>query len=181
MTALATSTDVVAVLGRALTADEAARVAAELDRASAFIRAATRRAYAAGPFTVQRRVRDSGTILLDAPASVTSISEVDCDGSVETLSDWTLRGSKVYGLPARAWVEVVYAGDATVPDALVSLCAELAAVGLANTVTPGLKSITKGPFSETYTDDAHGIVVSTEQALVLKAHTRPRLGSVSLL
>lgn len=181
MTALATSTDVAAVLGRALTADESARVAAELDKASAYVRAKTRRAFAAGPHTVLRRVRDSGTITLDAPSSVASVSAVDCDGSLDVLSGWVLRGLKVYGLPARAWVEVVYTASATVPAALISLTAELATTGLANTITPGLKSITKGPFSETYEDGAHGIVLTDEQAVVLKAHRRHALGSVSLL
>lgn len=181
MTALATSANVVSVLGRALTADESARVGAELDKASAFVRAETRRAFDVGPFTVLRRVRDTGTVALDAPATVSTVSAIDCDGTAEALSDWTLRGVKVYGLPPRAWVEVTYAGDATIPAALISLCAELATSGLANTVKPGLKSITKGPFSETYEDGAHGIVLSAEQAVVLKAHKRHRLGSVTLL
>lgn len=187
MAALATSDDVVTVLGRALTDDESARVGAELDKASAFIRAETRRPFDATEVTVSRKVRDNGTVLLVDADTVSAVVEVDCDGDATTLdaADWTQRGSKVYGLTPRRWVEVTHTRDATVPAELVDLCAQIATVGLASDVKPGVESqtVTKGPFSESYTfrDGATSSLLSADQVAVLRRHSRPKIGSVPLL
>lgn len=181
MTALATSSDVVAVLGRALTADETARVGSELDKASAFVRAETRRPFDPAAVTVSRKVRDSGTVLLVDAAVVSAIVGIDCDGLASTITGWTQRGSKVYGLAPRTIVEVTHTRSADIPEALVSLVAQLAATGLASTIKPGVKSTTVGPFSESYEEGAHGYTLSVDQSSVLRAHSRPRLGSVTLL
>lgn len=186
MAALATSADVVAVLGRALTADESARVGAELDKASAFIRAETRRPFDPAEVTVSRKVRDNGTVLLVDADDVSAVVEVDCDGDESTITGWTQRGSKVYGLTPRSTVEVTHTREATIPEALVGLTAQLVVAGLASEVTTGVQSqtITKGPFTESYTFGADGhdaYALDSTQATVLHAHSRPRVGSVSLL
>lgn len=187
MAALATSADVVTVLGRALTADESNRVDAELDKASAFIRAESRRPFDATEVTVARKVRDNGTILLVDADTVSAVVAVDCDGEATTLAtdDWTQRGSKVYGLTPRTWVEVTHTRDATVPAELVDLCAQIVAAAIVSDVKPGVESqtVTKGPFSESYTfrDGSTTSLLSADQVAVLRRHSRPKIGSVPLL
>lgn len=186
MTALATSADVEAVLGRTLTADESARVTGELDKASAYIRAETRRPFDAAEVTVERKVRDNGTVTLVDADTVSVVTEVGCDGTATTLTGWTQRGNKVYRLAPRATVEVTHTRSANVPEALVSLCAQLAAAGLTSEAETGVQSqtITKGPFTESFSYGAGGhdaYALDATQSSVLRAHSRPRVGSVSLL
>ncbi len=181
MAALATSDDVVAVLGRALTVDESVRVDAELDKASAFIRAETRRPFDPAEATVSRKVRDNGTVLLVDADTVSAVVAIDCDGSESAVSGWVQRGSKVYGLSPRTTVEVTHTRESDIPEALVGLAAQLAATALTSTIKHGVKSTAAGPYSETYAEGADGYLLSVDQASVLRAHSRLSVGSVTFL
>jgi hypothetical protein len=151
MTALATSTDVEAVIGRTLTAAEDAQIESALDAASAAVREATGRKYEAGTFTVRRKVRN-GSVDLDAPATVTGINDIDSNGTATAVTGYTLRGSTVYNV-AGCNVEVTYTSAGLVPDEVVKVCAEMAAHKLSSEVPDGATwwSVTKGPFTESAT------------------------------
>lgn len=179
MTALAASEDVEAVLGRTLTADESARIGAILDAASAAVREATGRKYEAGTHTVRRKVR-GGKVRLDAPATVTDVVEVDCDGNETTLTGHTLRDDTVYGLGCAGWVEVTYTTLGDVPDDLVAVVASMAARDLTTATPSGATgyTITKGPFTESATFDSptEAIEPTPAEARVIRRYALPKPG-----
>ena len=179
MTALATSADVEAALGRTLTAEETARIDAILDNASAVVREATGRKYEAGTYTVRRKAR-GGKVRLDDPATVTEIVEVDCDGNAAAVTGYTLRGDTVYGLGCAGWVEVTYTTVGAVPDDLVTTVASMAARDLTNETPSGATgyAITKGPFTESATFDnpTEAIEPTPSEARVIRRYALPKAG-----
>lgn len=184
MTALATSDDVEAELGRTLTAGETAKVDAALDKASAWVRAETGRFLAADTFTVRRKVR-AGRVELDDPTSVTSVAEIDYSGTPTDVTGWTLRGSTLHGLGCAGWVEVEYVSAGTIPEALVGVTAAIAARGITSSAPEGAESytITRGPFSESasFAEGVDSGAVTPSEAAVVRRHALRRAGAVSLL
>jgi hypothetical protein len=183
MTALATSTDVEAVLGRTLTSPEAAKVDSALASASAAVREVTGRRYEAGTFTVRRRVRN-GTVTLDAPASVTGVNDIDSNGTATALTGFTLRGFTVYNL-AGCHVEVTYTSLGEIPDEVVSVTAGIAARLLTTDTPDGATSytITKGPFTESASFDSatESVSPSVSELKILRRYALTRPGTLSLL
>lgn len=183
MTALATSTDVVADLGRALTAAESAKVGAALDKASALVRAETGRFYEADTFTVRRKV-SGGKVTLDDPTSVTTVTEVDCDGNATNLSGYTLRGATVYGLGCDRWVEVEYDCAGTIPAALVTVVAAMAGRSITASAPEGVESytVTRGPFTESasYGATSDSVAATPSELAIIRRH-RLRPGALNLL
>jgi hypothetical protein len=184
MTALATSADVVADLGRALTTIEAAKVASALDKASALIRDETRRLFEADTFVVRRKVRD-GKVVLDNPESVNSVVEVSEDGSESTLTGYVLRGSVLYGLGCDKWVEIDYDSVGSVPDELVTITAAIAARNITTTAPEGAESytVTRGPFSESasFSEATDSASALPSEMKVIRKYALARSGPVSQL
>ena len=184
MTALATSSDVAAELGRTLTTEESAKVDAALEKASAWVRAETGRFFEADTYTVRRKPR-GGKVRLDDPTSVTSVSAIANDGTASTVTGWTLRGDTLYGLTCDSWVEVEYVSAGTVPGALISVVAAIVGRAITSDAPEGAESytITRGPFSES-ASFAEGVdsgaVLGTESSIV-RRHKLRRSGSVSQL
>ena len=185
MTALATSSDVTAVLGRTLTTAETAKLSAALDAASAAVREVTGRKYESDSFTVRRRVRSDGIITLDAPESVSSVNQINSDGSATELTGFTLRGDKVYGLGCAGWVEVEYDSDGEVPDEVVGVTASMAARLLTTDTPDGATSytITKGPFTESASFDAptESVSPSVSELRILRRYALARTSTLSTL
>jgi hypothetical protein len=184
MTALATSADVVAVLGRALTAAETAKVDASLAKASTTARRLTGRLYEAGTYTVERKVRQGRPVNLDDAATVTLVNAINCDGTATELTGYTLRGSRLYGLTAIN-VEVTYTTTGGVPQDVVDVVASMAARDLTNDVPGGATSysVTKGPFSESASFDSPTEAIEPEptEAATLARYALRRSGPISSL
>jgi len=152
---LATSTDVVAVLGRALTSSEVLRVEPILDKASELFRRRARQTFSNGTSTVRLKVNGGRVYLPQRP--VTAVASVVDDAGVVvtyTLADqWltlnTVLGDKFYGSDAFVTVAYTHGG---VPE-LVRLCiADVARQVLtidANAqVGVSQHAETRGPFTE---------------------------------
>lgn len=186
MTALATSTDVEAELGRTLTTAEAAKVDAALDKASALVRAETGRKFEAGTYTVRRKVR-RGRVVLDAPATVTSVIAVDGDGTVTAITGAILRteDETVYNLGCDRWVEITYTTAGEVPAELVPVVAALAAANITSGAPEGVQSytVTKGPFSEsaTFAEPTDSLAPTPSILSVIRRHKLRRPGPISSL
>lgn len=179
MTALATSADVEAQLGRSLTSEESARIGALLDRASAQARRVTGRAFTAGDYTVTRTVRDGKVSLGETVDEVTAVRAINqYDGTTETLDtdSWTVRGNVVYGLSYWCEVEVDFTVTADVPADLVAEVAALAGAWL-ETPTTNVESETTGPFTVRYKDGSSATASSTE---LFRTFAAPRLGVISI-
>lgn len=185
MTNLAVQADVETSIGRTLTAAEVAKVAGALARASAAVRARTGRKYEAGTFTVRRKVRD-GRVALDAPATVTVVSDVNDDGSITAVTGFTLRGSTLYDLGScERWVEVTYTTTGTVPAEIKEVAAAMAGRDLLSARPQGATSytITTGPFSESasFDDASDSVEPTSSEAKIIARYALRRGGSVSLL
>lgn len=183
MTALATSTDVEAVLGRTLTEAEDAKVSSALDRASAVVRAETGRFFDDATHTVRRFVR-KGRALLDDPDTITAIYLIGCDGATSSLTGYTLRGDTVYGLGGDGTIEVEYVTAGTIPADIVGVTAAMAARDLTTQTPTGATSytLTRGPFSESATFDVptESITLSPSESRIL-ARYRLRSGAIVVL
>lgn len=183
MVAMATQTDIVAELGRALTSAEVAKADAALDRASDYVRTETRRKWEAGTYTVTRRARN-GRVTLDGPTSVGSVVWVDSLGTAETVTGTTLRGRTLYGLTSGLTYEITYTSDGTIPNELVRVVAAMAARDITNEVPQGATSysVTRGPFSEQagFDEPTDSLLPTpSEERIIRKYAGLPR--SVSLL
>lgn len=184
MTALATSTDVVADLGRALTTVEAAKVDAALDKASALVRDETGRKFEADTFVVRRRVR-GGMVTLDDPNTVNSVVEVDSEGAETALTGYALRGSTLYGLGCDKWVEVDYDSLGTVPAELKTIVAAIAARNITASAPEGAESytVTRGPFSESasFAEPTDSVSALPSELKVIRRYALRRSGPVTQL
>jgi hypothetical protein len=124
VTQLATSADVVAALGRALTSAETARVGAILDKASELFRRASGQRFTAGTSDVRLRAVGEHIYLTQHPVvSVQSVDDMDGEAV-----DYTLEGSRlVLGHPRGGeFFQVAYTHGGTVPDLVRLTIAEIA-------------------------------------------------------
>lgn len=183
MTALAASTDVEAVLGRTLTADESERLDAALGKASASVRALTSRLFEAGTVTVRRKAR-GGRILLDDPATVTTVTAVSARGAADAVTGYTFRAPYLYGL-TDGWYEVAYTSTGTVPDDVVTTVASIVARNLTSTAPEGVESYTdtRGPFSEsaTFASPTDSLSATPTELATIRRHALRIGGPVNML
>lgn len=184
MVALATPADVEAELGRSLTSVEQARVETALESASDYVRTETGRKWSAGTYTVARRPRD-GRVHLDSPATVTAVVSVDALGAETTLTDYTLRGSTIYGLGYADRVEVTYTSTGDVPDEVMRVVAAMAAREITEGRPQGATSysVTTGPFGEsaTFDEPTDSAEPTRAEMKILARYGARRFGSVSLV
>lgn len=183
MSALATSADVEAVLGRSLSVEESERVEAALAKASAFVRADTGRRFEAGEVQVRRRAR-GGRILLDDPESVESVTAVSACGDVAEVTGFTFRAPYLYGL-ADGWYEVGYTAAGSVPDDVAAVVASMAARNVTNTAPEGVQSYsdTRGPFTEsaTFAEPTDSISATPTELATIRRHVLRVGGPVNML
>lgn len=182
-TPLADDSDVVAVLGRALTSEEAAKVAAILLKASELFREASGQLFTPGTSTV--RLKSNGGLLYLEQRPVTAVSSVvDDDGLPVSYRRWP-EGSQWLEtcLRSHEFAVVTYDhGDDEVPALVRTTIAEIAkkvllipedaAVGVQST------SQTKGPFTDsiTYATWAQGgqtMLSPSDTAIARKFRRRP--------
>jgi hypothetical protein len=148
---LASSTDVAAVLGRALTSAESARVGAILDKASELFRRRSGQKFTSGTSTVRLRVVGDVVTLTQRP--VVSVQSV-VDDSGEAVA-YTLRGSQLVLTGLYKFVKVAYTHGGTVPDVVRLAVADIARKVLL--IPEGARggvsqfSDTTGPFTESGT------------------------------
>jgi hypothetical protein len=177
MTALAESSDVVAALGRALTAEEEARVDSLLVLASAAVSNEAGYRFAPGTYTIERRVRNGRVKIPATVASVTTVKAIDqCDGSETALAlttDYTRRGSTLYGI-SDCWVEVVFVVTADVPDVIVKLVASIVANTVVVGATAAVSTVQAGPFTTSYVDSNGRVWLSKSDKLILAPYKQPK-------
>jgi len=185
VTALATSDDVEAVLGRTLTAEESAKVGAALDKASALVRAETGRFFEADTYTVRRKVRDRKVASLDDPTSVSEVVAVDGDGNETAVTGYTLRNGVLYGLGCDRWVEITYVSAGDVPSEIVTEVAALAAANITASAPEGAESytVTRGPFSESasFAEATDSLAPTPSSLAVIRKYALRLTGPVSQL
>jgi hypothetical protein len=177
MTALATSEDVEAAIGRTLTADEITRADENLiPLASAYVQDWTGFRFAPGEYTVGRLARHGRVVLPASVATVDEVREIDqCDGSVTTLTlttDYTVRGRTVYGLGS-AFVEVDFTVTDAVPVEIVALVAGIAAGSLAGPPV-GASQESAGPFSISYVNSSGRVFLSVSDKAILRRYKQPK-------
>ena len=153
---LASSTDVVAALGRALTLDEAAKVGAILDKASELFRAPPPRGsgqqFTPGTSTVRLKVNGGKVYLPQRPANAVS-AVFDDDGNPVTF---TLDGQWLtVPFISHQFVRVSYSHGGTVPDLVRLTIADIARKVLSidkNAASGATQhSETSGPFTDSWT------------------------------
>lgn len=175
MSALATAADVSNVLGRALTADEQARVSSLLELASAACRAEARQEFTSQTHTIITRPVGGLIRLGQRPvASITSVRLINDDGTVGTgAAGWTFDGvdtvnvGDITGLVINGpedWepdsVQVIYvAGWVTIPDDVRIVCADMVRLALLGPQGP-MVSETIGSYSYRLADNAVGGAVA---------------------
>lgn len=165
MTALATSADVEAQLGRSMTSAEEERVEAVLRAASVRARIRTGRNFTPGDYTSERSVRRGRVTLPEAVATVTEVRGVYSDGTTQVIDSdaWTLRRNTLYGLTCWCLVEIDYTVSADVPEEIVDAVAAIAATRLENPSAGGAaESETVGPFTIRYRDGSTALVTESE-------------------
>lgn len=185
--ALATTDDVAAALGRALTEAEEPRSESLLETASAAVEmAAGGYRFAPGEYVVTRVPRRKVRIPAKVD-SVESVTLVDDFGAETVLTAWTLRGSTVYGvLPYRASqthfdlgepcsleVEIAFTVTEDVPAAVVSIVAGIVAATI-SAPPVGATSEGAGPFSISYADSSGRVWLSTSDRAILAKYRTPR-------
>lgn len=176
MTALATSSDVAAALGRALTTEESARVANLLTLASSAVSNEAGYRFLPGNYTVERAVRSRKVRLPAKVATVTSVTAIDpCDGSSTAVAaeDYTLRGSTLYRLSA-LWVAVAFTVTDSVPTEIVAMVAGIVASSITSTPLANVASETAGPFTTSYVDSSGRVFLSKSDKLILKPYKQPK-------
>lgn len=159
---LATSADVVAALGRALTAEETAKVGAVLDKASELFRHRSGQQFTAGVSSVRLRVVADKVILPQRPVvSVQSVTEDEAGGA--TVPYELYQSALVLGYPRGGdFVRVTYTHGGVVPDLVRLTVAEIAkkVLTISEHAAAGLtqRSEGTGPFTEqeTYATWAQG-------------------------
>ena len=146
---LATSTDVAASIGRALTALETARVGAILDKASELFRDRSGQRFAPGTSTVRLKVNAGRVYLPQHPVvAVTTVTDDDGTAVEYTLLDQWLTLER----RSDQFVNVSYSHGGTVPELVRLTIADIARKVL--TIDPSAAtgmsqhSRTTGPFTE---------------------------------
>ncbi|HEY4267521.1 MAG TPA: hypothetical protein VGM94_04945 [Galbitalea sp.] len=153
VTQLASTTDVEAAMGRALTSDESSRVGAILDKASELFRRRSGQQFTPGTSDVRLRVLGRKVTLTQRP--IVSVESVRNDGEYNQIAvPFSLDGSILWvdGSCSGGFVRVAYTHGGEVPDVVRLAIADLARRVLSidpNAVT-GLTQHgeTTGPFSK---------------------------------
>lgn len=151
--ALATITDIEALLGRSLTPTESIRADAVLEKASALFRAAAEQEFTPGASTVWVNARGNRVSLAQQP--VVSVESVQ--SPLGDKIDFTVRGNDVYLTShASGQVRVQYThGYSNVPDLVRLTVADIAqkVLTIPDAAQAGVQQRTEttGPFSETVT------------------------------
>jgi len=123
VTQLASSTDVVAAIGRALTTAESARVGAILDKASELFRREAQQTFTTATATNRLQVRNDQVWLPKRPVTaVTTVEDDDGNTVTYTRFEHTLFLEEL-GL---RWVRVTYTHGGTVPDVVRLAVADIA-------------------------------------------------------
>lgn len=159
VTQLATSTDVAAVLGRSLTAEETAKVGAVLDKASELFRHRSGQQFTTGTSTVRVRNRVGVVTLPQRP--VTAVTSVVDDDGVAVTYEFDDR-FQISVTSTEKFVTVTYSHGGTVPDLVRLTVAEIAkkVLMISPDAAAGMSSSmhTTGPFTdqESYATWAQG-------------------------
>lgn len=174
MTALATSEDVAAALGRTLTVDEYDRVDGLLETASAAVEAAAGNyRFTPGSYTITRLAHPKIRIPATVDA-VSAVNDIDCYGTETELTDWTLRGSTLYGVVASGReVEIAFTVTADVPVEVAQVTAGIVAATLGSPPV-GASSQQAGPFSVSYADSSGRVWLSASDRAILAKYRTPR-------
>lgn len=149
---LATVTDVEAVLGRALTADETTRAGAILDKASALFRRRSGQRFTAGDSVVRLKVNGGKVFLPQRPVIVVTSVTTDAGGAVEydLFGQWL-----TVDLGSSSFVRVSYSHGGEVPDLVRLAVAEVAVkvLSISDEAKQGVSqgSTTSGPFTDSFT------------------------------
>lgn len=179
MTVLASEFDVGLALGRSLTAAETDRVSDLLLLASAAVEDHTGYRFAPGSYTVGRKTVGGRVRLPAVVDTVTTVTEVDqSTGETTVLTDYTRRGSTLYGLGA-CWVEVVFTVTTAVPLVVVSLVAGIVANTLAGPPV-GAESAQSGPFQMSFVKSSGRVYLSASDKLILRKYRQGRSALVLL-
>ena len=171
---LATSADVVAALGRALTSEETAKVGAILDKASELFRRRSGQQFTAGTST--SRIRNRSGIVSLPQRPVTAVSAVVADDGTAVSYDWDAGRFQFTVESTEKYVTVTYAHGGTVPDLVRLTIAEIAKKIL--TISPaaaaGLTSSMEvsGPFTDqesyaTWAQGAQTMLAPADDAIAL--------------
>lgn len=172
--ALATTTDVAHALGRSLTTAETDRANLLLETASeAVTEAAGGYRFAPASYTVTRKPQACQVWLPAKVATVSAVREVDqATGAETTLTGWTLRGSKLYGVSA-CEVEVDFTVSAAIPASIAALVAGVVAATLGGPAV-GTQSESTGPFSVSYVDASGRVWLTASDRKILGKYRRPQ-------
>lgn len=159
VTQLASTTDVVAALGRSLTSAEAASVGAILDKASELFRFRSGQQFTSDSSTVRVRNRAGVVTLMQRP--VTAVSSVKDDDGADVSFDWSGRFQFTVSSNVK-YVTVTYTHGGVVPDLVRLTVAEIAkkVLMISPNAQAGMTSSmeTTGPFTnqESYATWAQG-------------------------
>lgn len=125
---LASADDVVEVLGRALTSEEARRVEPILDKASELFRRESGQQFTPGTSECRLRVRDGDTAYLPQNPVVSVESVTDDDGN--DVEYRRFKQAVTLDCACHLWVRVEYTHGGDVPDLVRLAVAEIGAVVL---------------------------------------------------
>ncbi|MDF2578441.1 MAG: putative bacteriophage protein [Microbacterium sp.] len=186
-TALATSEDVVAALGRALTTSEATGVDAKLAKASELFRDEARRNFTPGRRTTRLKVHGDEVLLPESPV-VTIHAVTDDAGAAVT---YTRFGTMLtVACRSQSFVRVDYSfGSDTVPELVKTTVAEMVArtYDVDKRARAGMTQFQKtaGPFQEggQFAAWAVGgqVLLSPADAAIARSFRAPRLPSTVVL
>lgn len=169
---LADTPDVEAALGRTLSAEEAGRVDGLISVASAAVEKFTGYRFAPGEYTVSRIVRDGRVTLPASVATVDVVRLIDRrTGVAEPLTNFTTRGSTIYGLPCGR-VEVEFTVTDEVPAEIVGLAAGVVAATVSSPPV-GAEQMTAGQFSVSFASTSGRVWFSASDRMVLAKYKRP--------
>lgn len=179
MTALATTTNVAASLGRSLVAgDETTRATSMLLTASRAVERTAGYRFLPGSYTIKRIT--TGDLRLELPGDVATIAQVrdidQYDGAATILTlttDYTVRGSRIYLMQYHAELEIDFTTTAAVPDEIVTLVANMVARSLAGPPV-GASSESAGPFSISYVNTSGDVYLSKTDKLILGGYKQIR-------
>lgn len=180
---LATSADVVAALGRALTSDESAKVGAILDKASELFRGRSGQQFTSDTSTVRVRNR-AGIVTLPQRPAVSITSVVDDDGAVLVYKFTTK--SQITVSSTEKYVTVTYSHGGAVPDMVRLTVAEIAkkVLSISPDAAKGITASmhTTGPFTdqESYATWAQGgqTMLSPSDDLIALSYRIPVAGPI---
>ena len=170
---LATTVDVAAAVGHELSDEETARADQLLQVASSAVQEKTGYRFEPGSYTVGRKVRRNRIDLPAKVAEVTAVRSVDeCTGTATAVTDYALRGSRLY-VPGQCYVEVDFTVTDAVPDEITALVAGVVG-GLLMMPPAGVTSEMAGPYQVTFGNNSGRIYFSDSDMTVLRKYMQPK-------